>query len=291
VPAPKIVAIQLVGGLGNQMFQYAMARALALRNGADVKIDTRFYARQKKRRYELHVYPVRCSFLTKDERFRFGLRSKKRRRFYHKFLYRDWTVYRERHFHFDPAVKGLAPPVYLAGFWQTERYFHDIAEILRREFTPVEPLESQNAQIEAKIADVNAVSVHVRRGDYVASERLNRFHGTCSLDYYRRAAEFMRDRVDAPHFFVFSDDPEWVTQNLRFEPAVTHVTVNSPARGFRDLQLMSRCRHHIIANSSFSWWGAWLSRSPDKLVVAPKRWFNQAGHDTRDLLPEAWVKL
>jgi hypothetical protein len=191
----------------------------------------------------------------------------------------------------DPAINELKPPVYLAGFWQTERYFRDIAEVLRGDFTPLEPLDSQNALIKTKIAAVNAVSVHVRRGDYVGKERINKSHGTCSLDYYRRAAEFIFDRVDEPHFFVFSDDPEWVTKHLRLDAAITYVTVNPSTHGFRDLHLMCGCRHHIIANSSFSWWGAWLNPSPDKIVVAPKRWFNEAQHDTRDLLPKGWVSI
>jgi hypothetical protein len=287
----QIVATKLTGGLGNQMFQYAAARALALRDGAEVRIDTRSYKPLGSRRYELHVYPIRCSFVTEDELFRFGLRSDRKRRLYHRFLYRHWKVYNERHFQFDPAIKEVKPPVYLAGFWQTERYFRDIAEVLRSEFTPVEPLDSQNALIEAKIAAVNAVSVHVRRGDYVTKKRINKSHGTCSLDYYRRAAKCILDRVDAPHFFVFSDEPEWATQNLRLEPAITYVTVNRSTRAFRDLQLMGLCRHHIIANSSFSWWGAWLNPSPDKIVIAPKRWFNKAQRDTRDLLPKGWVRI
>ena len=287
----QIVVTKLMGGLGNQMFQYAAARALALRKGAEVRIDTQPYAQQKLRRYELYVYPVRCSVVTRDELFRFGLRSAKKRRIYHRFLYRDWKVYKERHFYFDPTINVLTPPVYLAGHWQTERYFSDIAEVLRSEFTPVEPLDSRNARNQAKIAGVNAVSVHVRRGDYVANEQTNRFHGTCSLDYYHRAAEFICDRVDAPHFFVFSDDPEWATKHLRLDAAITYLTDNPSTHGFRDLQLMSRCRHHIIANSSFSWWGAWLNPSPDKIVVAPQKWFNEGQRDTRDLLPKGWVKI
>jgi hypothetical protein len=274
-----------MGGLGNQMFQYAAALALALRYEAEVRIDTRSYKRHRSRRYELHVFPIRCSLVTPDELFRFGLGPKGKWRSHHR--YRNWKVYNERYFHFDPAIHELKPPVYLSGYWQTERYFRDMAEVLRRDFTPVEPLDSQNALIDVKIAAVNAVSVHVRRGDYVTNKKFQ----ICSLDYYRRAAAFICERVDAPHFFVFSDDPEWTTKHLRLDPAITHVTANSSAHGFRDLRLMARCGHHIIANSSFSWWGAWLNPSPDKIVVAPKRWFNEAQYDTRDLLPKGWIRM
>ena len=286
-----MVVTRLTGGLGNQMFQYAAARALALRNGTELKIDTHFYARQHLRRYELHVYPVSCSFVTDDELFRFGIRNAKKRRFYHSFVYRNWKVVKERHFHFDPTIKLLNSPVYLAGYWQSERYFHEVADILRTEFCPSNSLEPHNARIAADIEAVNAVSVHVRRGDYVTNERNNRLFGTCSLDYYRRAAEFVAERVDTPHFFVFCDEAQWARTHLGFEFPTTHVIGNSFEFGFRDLQLMSWCRHHIIANSSFSWWGAWLNASPDKIVVAPRAWFNELQHNTQDLIPEAWVRM
>ena len=159
-----MVVTRLTGGLGNQMFQYAAARALALRNGTELKIDTHFYARQHLRRYELHVYPVSCSFVTDDELFRFGIRNAKKRRFYHSFVYRNWKVVKERHFHFDPTIKLLNSPVYLAGYWQSERYFHEVADILRTEFCPSNSLEPHNARIAADIEAVNAVSVHVRQG-------------------------------------------------------------------------------------------------------------------------------
>jgi hypothetical protein len=268
------------------MFQYAAARSLALRAGAEVKIDTRSYKRHILRQFELHVYPVRCSPVTPDELFRFGLGPKGKWRSNRR--YQNWKVYNERYFHFDPAINELKPPVYLSGYWQTERYFSDIAEVLRSDFTPVEPLDAENALIDAKIAAVvNAVSVHVRRGDYLTSDKLE----TCSTDYYRRAAAFICERVEAPHFFVFSDDAEWTTKHLRLDAATTFVTANSSAHGFRDLRLMSRCRHHVIANSTFSWWGAWLNPSPDKIVAAPATWFKKAQYDTRDLLPEGWVRI
>ena len=231
-----MVVTRLMGGLGNQMFQYAAARALALRNGTELKIDTHAYARQHLRRYELHVYPVSCSVVTDDELFRFGIRNAKKRRFYHSFLYRNWKVVQERHFHFDPTIKLLNSPVYLAGYWQSERYFHEVADILRTEFCPSNSLEPHNARMAADIEAVKcSVSVHVRRGDYVTNERTNRGHGTCSLDYYRSSGESVAERVDTPHFFLSSDEPQWARTHLGFEFPTTCVIGNS---GFRDLQLM-----------------------------------------------------
>src|SRR4029079_380527 len=115
--------------------------------------------------------------------------------------------------------------------------------------------------------------------------------GTPSLGYYSRAMDFIASRVSDPVFCLFSDDPEWVRDNLRHQATVVPMTINGPDRGFRDVQLMSACRHHILANSSFSWWGAWLNPSPDKIVVAPTPWFLNQALDTRDLLPPGWIAM
>ena len=137
----------------------------------------------------------------------------------------------------------------------------------------------------------NAVSLHVRRGDYVSDPATNRFHGTCSPDYYRQAVDYVIGRAGVPHLFVFSDDQEWTRANLQFAVPRRSSSANPPDCGYRDMQLMARCRHHIIANSSFSWWGAWLNPSPEKIVVAPKQWFSSPRNDTRDLVPPNWVRM
>jgi hypothetical protein len=200
-------------------------------------------------------------------------------------------VYRERHFHFDPVVKTLAAPICLEGFWQSERYFSDVADLIRQEFMAPVAMDPDNAAVMAQIAARSAVSLHVRRGDYVSNPVTNRFHGVCSPEYYRRAVDFISARVEAAHLFIFSDDQEWTRANLRFPLPITFVDVNSSDRGDQDMRLMARCRHHILANSSFSWWGAWLNSSKGKIVVAPQRWFSASDNDTRDLIPESWVRL
>ena len=202
-----------------------------------------------------------------------------------------WPIYREPHFQFDPALLELRAPVYLDGYWQSERYFSSIAVLLRQELTAKAPLDPKNEALARSIDAVNAVSLHVRRGDYVDNPATTRFHGVCSLDYYQRAIDYISLRVEAPHLFVFSDDPQWTRANLRYAAATTFVDANPPDRGYRDMGLMARCRHHIIANSSFSWWGAWLNPSCEKIVIAPDRWFSAARNDTRDLIPPGWVRL
>jgi hypothetical protein len=298
----SLVVTRLIGGLGNQMFQYATARALALRCGAVLKLDLSGFdsvSGNTPRRYELDAFPIEATITSRSDLAQFGLKSK---------LSSVWlnyvrrslgavprnsihAIYRERHFHFDAGVMTLAAPIYLEGYWQSEKYFLPCADTLRRDFCPTAPLEPQNATFAAAIDAVNSISLHVRRGDYVNDPTTNRYHGVCSLEYYRQAVEYIKARVAAPHLFVFSDDHEWCRKQMDFGLPTTFVDANSPDRGYRDMQLMARCRHHIVANSSFSWWGAWLSTWPEKIVIAPRRWFASSEHDTRDLIPERWLRL
>jgi hypothetical protein len=300
--AVSLVIVRLIGGLGNQMFQYATGRALALRRGATLKLDLTGFATvgaHTKRRYELDAFPIHGGGASEAEIAQFGRTGKpglpRRDRVLRLLRFARpngaWPVYREPHFQFDPILPELRAPVYLDGYWQSERYFSDIAEVLRQEFAAEVPLDPENAALAARIDAANAVSLHVRRGDYVSDPATNRFHGTCSPDYYQRAVDYVAARVGAPHLFVFSDDQKWTRANLRFATPTTIVDANPPDRGYRDMGLMARCRHHIVANSSFSWWGAWLDPSPEKIVVAPRQWFGASTNDTRDLIPPSWVQL
>jgi hypothetical protein len=170
-------------------------------------------------------------------------------------------------------VPELLAPVYLDAYWQSERYFADIAGVVRREFAAKEPSDRENEALAAAIDAVNSVSLHVRRGDYVDDPTTHRYHGICAPDYYQRAVDHISSRAGVSHLFLFSDDQQWTRANLRFAFPTTFVGSNSPDCGYRDTVLMARRRHHIIANSSFSWWGAWLNPSRDKIVVAPQQWF------------------
>jgi hypothetical protein len=295
----SIIIVHLNGGLGNQMFQYAAGRALSLRNGVPLKVDLSTFEASGRRRYELEAFRVQAAPATGADLDRFGVGAKIRARATN-LLPRllqmraprgEWPVYREPHFHFDPRGAALQAPHYLEGYWQSEKYFLEHADTLRREFIPRTPLEPENATLAAQIDAVNAVSLHVRRGDYISDPATRRYHGICSPDYYRSAVDYVGRRIEAPHLFLFSDDPGWTQQNLKFPLPTTVVTGNFPGRGYRDLQLMARCDHHIVANSSFSWWGAWLNAGSQKIVVAPSRWFDSAGHNTRDLIPESWVRI
>lgn len=290
------VEVQLAGGLGNQLFQYATARALAARHGAKLRLDLSTFETDTLRRFELEAYSLSVEIAeSAPPALRLpavpgaGLAS----RIIERLRVRSTTVkkYREPHFHFDRTVLDLVPPVKLIGYWQSERYFLDHADLLRRELRLKEPIHGENATLAAEIEATTSVSLHVRRGDYVTNAHTNQYHGVCGLDYYARAVRHIAERVPDARLFVFSDDADWTRANLLTGLPTTYVIANPPDRGYRDMDLMRRCRHHIIANSSFSWWGAWLNPLVDKIVVAPSRWFGTAGNDTRDLLPPEWIRL
>lgn len=294
----SVVVIQLAGGLGNQMFQYAAGRAVSLRRQVPLKLDLSGFAPNGKRQYALDVLAIAAEPGRAEELSALRGSARPEPKWWERLLglRRPFSppspfIYDEPHFHFDPTLSTLAAPVYLRGYWQSEKYFQDCAPLLRRELSFRVPLVGDNLATAAAIESSNAVSLHVRRGDYVTDKTTHRFHGVCSLDYYQMAVERVGRQIANPHFFIFSDDPAWTRANLRLTHPTTWVTVNRPECGFYDMQLMSQCRHHIIANSTFSWWGAWLNPAPNKLVIAPQRWFGKASHNTIDLLPEEWIKL
>lgn len=295
-----MIIVRLWGGLGNQMFQYAAARRLAHVNGDRLKLDVSWFGRQAQgdtpRRYELGVFDILEEFASSAETAR--LRGPDIRR-WPRFLKRlaaplgipRRTYVGEKHYHFDPQILELRGDVYLDGYWQSGKYFQDAADVIREEFTlKSQPTES-NARLLEEIADCDSVSVHFRRGDYVTNPSAAAYHGVASLDYYAAAMSEVRRRVPESRFFLFSDEPEWVKQNFKTDLPLTYVEGNGPDRGGEDLRLMSACRHHIVANSSFSWWGAWLGGNREKVVVAPQRWFMAGDNDTKDLIPEEWLKI
>ena len=290
-----MVIVRLIGGLGNQLFQYALGRTLAERHATQLKLDIRGYESYALYSYALDRFNIIESFATPDEvrrlRGRGWIAERLPRRLQKLNPFRKGSYILERRFSFDPAVLRSPDDIYLDGYWQSEKYFKNLESVLRREFSVRDSLTGHNRELAARIAACNAVSLHVRRGDFASDPKTRRVHGLCSLDYYQAAVRRIAESVPQPHFFFFSDEPEWAAANLRVDHPVTIVTGNDASHSYEDLRLMSLCRHHIIANSSFSWWGAWLNANPDKIVIAPTRWFAGARHDTRDLLPPAWQTI
>ncbi len=286
-----MIMMRLMGGLGNQMFQYATGRALAQTHRTTLKLDTSFFSLREKdltpRRYELSHFRIVSEIATEDDLARVRPAPpkgwKKVRERFRPQQRRRLTHIREPSPRFDPRVPALPDNVYLEGYWQCEKYFLSIAGLLREEFSLEQPPGGKNETFLREIQATDSVALHVRRGDYASNRTVHEVHGLCSLDYYRRAVEMISGRVKHPTFFVFSDDPDWTRDNLRLEFPAHFMTHNSVDHGFEDLRLMAHCRHFILANSSFSWWGSWLASHPRKIVAAPRRWFSDPGIDSRDI--------
>ncbi|MDB5540638.1 MAG: fucT2 [Devosia sp.] len=283
MPDGNTVTVAISGGLGNQMFKYAAARALALRHGGDVGLDVTFYRNSRHRHFELDAFPIIAKRLVPASGGfwkRFGAKSREPEA--------RARVYREPHFRFDPAFLDLALPVVLDGYFQSPRYFESSAEAIRRELTPPPARDSESLAIARAMTERDSAAVHVRRGDYVSKAHVNAIHGTCSIAYYQRAIEQLPGDSTV---FVFSDDIAWARANLPAVRRLVFVGDAGPRPGLADLWLMTLAQHHIVANSSFSWWGAWLAAPGNGRKFAPARWFADASLDDRDLVPADWTRV
>ncbi len=291
-----MVICQLLGGLGNQLFQYAAGRALSIRLGTSLKLDTSYYKSDPARRYELGHLNIEAASLTPlyDKLFPLLPRRFALAKVLHKIspllstpLPNPMVLLQDPETGFDKRFLSVRGNVVLKGFWLSERYFVLIADTLRRELIFRQPPDTQNQAVLREIDATDAVALHVRRGDYVANAKFNAF----DITYYQRAIQAISQQISHPHFFIFSDDPGWTQANIRTKFPCTYVSHNTGRRNFEDLRLMSRCKHFIIANSTFSWWGAWLSAHTGKQVIAPRQWLTSNTESTRDLVPNSWFRL
>lgn len=296
-----MIVVRLMGGLGNQMFQYAAARRLALRHDTELALDTEYFDRiplgDTPRRFELGHLRIQARFASTVEIAELSGRCSNSWLKINLYLRRMFCPVRfqprlinEQPGRFCSEVLTLPDNVYLSGYWQSECYFSDQAETIRRELMVNLPATDRNLTLAEQITQVESVAVHFRRGDYVSNAKTAAFHGVLPEAYYHQAIDEICQRIDNPHLFVFSDDPEWARRSLSFPLPTTIVDHNPPNLGYEDLRLMSLCRHAIIANSSFSWWGGWLIDNPAKIIVAPLRWFADGRH-TQNLIPETWITL
>jgi hypothetical protein len=284
----KLVVARLTGGLGNQLFQYAAACGVAHSTGAVAALDITEYSDGSKThanalgRYRLDTPVVTATsfdpqFATamvpaQDGLARIGWQGDMR-----------LPVYREDVYEFEPALKSWPGSAYLYGFWQSWKYFDDVADALRARLK----IEPRDRELSDRTGNSDTVAVHVRRGDYLSGQRLAAF-GICEPAYYDAAMALLRRRLAKPHFYFFSDDPQWCQRHF----AGADVTMASVDGGDAtdDLAAMAHCRHHIIANSSLSWWGAWLGDGEGSIVVAPVPWYSQSPR-ARDLIPDHWIRL
>lgn len=295
-----MILVKLMGGLGNQMFQYACAKQLAVIKDVPLKIDLSFLKNRGTdvlhtiREYELDIFNIKDGIANAEELNLFKRNLEDGRYIllhkYLPFIFPYYTI-REKAFAYDQRLLKVHKNTYIDGFWQSYKYFSSEEQIIRQSFSFKKNPEGKNLEHIAAIAKNNSISLHVRRGDYVNDKNTNQYHGTCSLSYYQTAISIITSKIKNPHFFIFSDDMTWVKENIKPGFPHTYIDHNTGINSFEDLRLMSLCQHQIIANSSFSWWGAWLNNNPEKIVVAPDKWFADSSINTKDLYPQSWIRL
>ncbi|NEQ84394.1 MAG: alpha-1,2-fucosyltransferase [Moorea sp. SIO2I5] len=295
------VIVRIKGGLGNQMFQYAFGRKIAYQTNKKLFIDISFYKNCINRKFELDNFCTIGSIAEDIDTYRLQLKGVFPR-LLPSFTYRLKNILKRRHVLFweekencpDHILHRWQKDIYLDGYWQGTSYFKSIEHLLRKEFQLAQPLTSESQEIKDKILSLPCpVSIHIRRGDYAKNANILSVHGLCSIDYYMNAIRLVQEHSSKTTFFLFSDDPGWVDKFIKPKIPnsinVSALYANRP--NYEDMLLMSYCKHHIIANSTFSWWGAWLSSpSVNKLTIAPKRWFaTQNPIDISSLIPNHWV--
>lgn len=286
-----MIIVKIVGGLGNQMFQYAYAKALQ-KKGHEIKIDlSAFETYHLHGGYQLNKYQIDLAQSTKNENNQFY-----NKKIATKILKRigliNSKIIHEKNLLFDPALLNVESNNYISGYFQSENYFYSIRDTLLKQFILKTDITTYSKNLKKMIQQTtNSCSLHVRRGDFTNQTNIN-IHGTCSLEYYQTAITYLQSKLVNVHYFVFSDDIEWVKKNLIIDHAIY---VDSEIRRLphEDIYLMSLCENNIIANSSFSWWGAWLNKNEHKLVIAPKQWFSDAKllQQSKDIVPKNWIKI
>jgi hypothetical protein len=302
-----MIIIRLKGGFGNNLFQYAAARALADRIDDEVKLDIEFFKNESlKDIYRLNYLNIKENIATPEEIIKLsntktnGIieRIIKKTKFPSAYKKRTHFIEKNHGFSFDKRIFKIKSNVYLDGWFSNENYFKDIREILIKEFEMKNELRDESKKILKKILNTNAVSVHIRRGAFA----VNDYFGVLPEDYYYRAVDYIKSKLYKPHFYIFSDDTDWVREHLKIEGDCTIIFLNSSKASFHhtqydyeDLTLMKNCKHNIIAFSTFSWWGAWLNQTPDKIVIAPIKALNnikaQKYYQRGNFIPNYWIKL
>ncbi len=296
-----MIIVYLTGGLGNQMFQYALGRKLSIINKTELRLDTSWFDSGNfsttPREYELNIFNIKAELATGND-----IRKLKEpytnpffRMLYSRYNsilpYYKRNIVEENQFDFDKNILKTGDNTFFYGYWQSDKYFYDIRNELLNDFTLKNDLSEKNAELAVIIDKCESVSIHVRRADYVSDTRIHNVHGVCSESYYDNAIRYLSVILTRPVFFIFSDDIEWCKTHLKFDGKKYFISHNTGNTSCFDMRLMSLCRHNIIANSSFSWWSAWLNTNPGKIIIAPQTWFRDPSKNTKDLIPDTWQRL
>ncbi len=298
-----MILIKIYGGLGNQMFQYAFGRTLAHKFNTKLILDTSLLKivdrNTTKREFELEIFSIKVNFANSNDLNKFRrtyinrINSRLNKMFRFPIITKSKIIYEADYEILNKVSPNKLIDTLLFGSWQSEKYFSSFEKEIRNDFKFRRKLDEKNLLLAERIKATNSISIHIRRGDYADNLETNKTHGLCTIDYYIKSINYIKQIIENPMFFIFSDDIEWATRNLKIDDEHEFITWNKNKDSSIDMQMMSYCKHNIIANSSFSWWGAWLNSNPNKIVIAPKRWFaNETKNlQTNNLIPETWLRL
>ena len=294
-----MIVVRLMGGHSNQLFQYAIGRSLAQHHNTELILDLSWFHEahpDSPRYYELDCYPLNATTVESLDSFKVvdpRQHIRKKDALLKKLgLSKKIWMYYEQGQGFHANFLSIPNNSVLIGFWQTEKYFTNIRNQLLQELQTRVNLTAKNSGYLEKIKSCDSISLHVRRGDYVTNKNYAKFHGILDLKYYTRAITYLQKNTSSQNLqlFVFSNDLDWCKKNLKSDLPITFIEGNK--EGSDDMNLMKYCQHFIMANSSFSWWGAWLAQSSKKIVIAPKKWFQDKATDNAvDIVPEEWIRL
>ncbi len=273
------------------MSQYSAGLALALHHNVEYKLDAwtekDYHKSLTPRKYYLDYFNISAERASKKEINRFLINRDSKLLRYIKTKFESLKSLDKRKVFIDPETYigneffNLSSDIYLAGYWKKEYYEH-IRDRLLLEFTFKEEAKGKNMEFLEEIQNADSVSVHIRHGDYVSNPTYKKRYGVLPAEYYYSAMKIIEKKIKNPVYFVFSDDPDWAKSNIKSSFPVNFIMHNLGKNDVEDIRLMKNCKHHIIANSSFSWWGAWLSDNSNKIVLAPERKSNY---------PNDWIQL
>jgi len=301
-----MIAVNINAGLANQMFHYAFGRGL-IAKGLDVVFDQTNFQPRKEWSFESvklqDAFPKIEIKQMPEGHFHLAFPKKTNSKLIKKYRYyaekiltitRIENYIREKSYGYCDGMEKLSSfnCIYV-GFWQSEKYFKHCEDDIRKQFAFLPFDEEKNLKVVEKMQTENSVAIHLRKGkDYLQSELMGK--GLCDVKYYQKAIEYIKQRISNPVFYVFTDNPSWVKDNLKsFEYTLVDWNEVSGKRNFRDMQLMSCCKHNIIANSTYSWWGAWLNPNPNKIVIGPDPFFNKISpfFEKQDIICDNWIKM
>lgn len=302
----KKAIVRLSGGVGNQLFQYALGRALSLRHGQELVLDVSSYdnqnPREAQRRFSLSPFNIAGRLAIPSDFKEIGLPAASDNRLFARLQRKAVRILESRlslserkiviepTFYFVPEILDIRGDVFLAGVWQSPRYFNDFSEQIRRDITLKNDLSEKGRSLSELMQSTESVSIHIRRGDQVSDPHLAQKQGLLTEQYYSAARDHFNNKSRKHRFFIFSDEIDWVKANLDFGEDAVYVSEYG-LTDYEELILMARCKHNVVAKSSYSWWGAWLNRNADKTVIVPKQRFGTLQLDDRDLTPEGWLRM